>query len=83
MKKQEWVEHEHPAFGDHGREPAKETERLLGRTGMFPRKQWRKGKFSIIEPSEISFGQWELYPVDGDVMRFDTLKEAQDYADNL
>lgn len=82
-KRGEWKEQEHPSFGDHGKEPAKETEALLGRTGIFPRIQWTKGKFSIISPCEVTFDQYELYPVNGDVMRFDTLGEAQAYADSL
>jgi len=79
----EWKEQEHPIFGDHGREPASRTEKLLGRTGIFPKRQWISGKFSIIGPCEITFDAYELYPVDGDVRRFDSLQEAQKYANDL
>lgn len=71
-----WVRGEQISFRDY--------QSILGRGGVFPTLQWRKGEFSIIEPCEITFGQYELYPVDGnDVMRFDTLQEAKDYVDKL
>jgi len=35
----EWIEGEHPVFGDHGTEPAARTEAITGDPGMFPRKQ--------------------------------------------
>lgn len=80
---EDWMKIDHPIFGIGGREPADKTETLIGSTNMFPKKQWRKGEFSIIPPCEITFGQWELYPVNGDVERFDTLEKAQQRADEL
>lgn len=78
-----WEKTPHPVFGEGGSEPASETEKLINQNGMFPRIQWRKGIFSIIEPCGITFGQYELHPMDGDVMRFDTLEEAKEYADAI
>ena len=81
----EWTEGEHPIFGEHGVEPAIRTKELVPSLDIndFPLKQWRKGEFSIIPPCGITFGKYELYPVDGDIARFDTLEEAQHCADNL
>ena len=74
-KKNDWVEKEHRAYAH--------TVALIGDDGMMPKTQWTKGKYSIISPCGVTFGRYELYPVDGDVMRFDTLEEAQKYADAL
>lgn len=79
-----WQEREHPVFGNHGTEPAIQSEAVIGRSGMFPKKQWIKDDWSIIEPCGITFGQYELYKKDGslDVQRFKTLEEAQSFADS-
>lgn len=80
-KTEEWSEEEHGIFGEHGKEPAAETEKLLGRTGIFPRTVWRKGKYSIIPPCEITSGLWEAF--DGeDTPRFETLKAAQEWCES-
>lgn len=72
-----WKEEEHPIWGEGGRETEKLRE--LGYLQDFPQKIWRKGKYSIIPPCQVSFNQWELY--DGnDIQRFDTLEEAQNAA---
>lgn len=76
-----WEERPHPIFGEGGKEPASRTEKILGRTGIFPKKQWVSGVFSIIEPCEITFGMYELHPVNGDVARFATLEEAKKFAE--
>lgn len=75
-----WIEQAHPIWGEGGREEG--IHSILGVKSTFPKKQWRSGKYSIVEPSDISFGLYELYPVNGDdVARFDTLEEAQDFAE--
>lgn len=78
---EEWTEKPHPAWGMGGKE---ESVHDIIEKGMFPKTQWRKGKFSIIPPCGITFGKYELFPIgDSDVASFSSLKEAQDYADAL
>lgn len=76
MTTPEWREEEHPLFGDNGVEPAKHTEELLGKTNVFPRTIWRKGKFSIVPPCLITSGLWEMYN-GNDITRYNTLEEAK------
>jgi len=72
--KEEWIEMPHPIFGVGGKEPW--TPGTTGRF-TFPTTIWRKGKYSIIPPSDVSHNLWEIY--DGnDIERFDTLQEAQE-----
>ena len=78
IENETWVEGEHPIWGLGGKEA--DVHKHIS-PNMLPEKQWRKGIFSIIPPCGITFGQWELYPVDGDAMRFDTLEEAKAHAD--
>lgn len=74
-----WEEKQHPIWGKGG---IGENVHSLGLSVTFPKKQWRSGKFSIIEPCGITFGAYELF--DGkDVYRFDTLEEAKQKADNI
>lgn len=74
-----WTETDHPIWGIGGAENGVHS---LGIEFTFPKKIWRKGKYSIVEPCSATFESWETY--DGkDIARFDSLKEAQDYFDNL
>lgn len=77
----EWIEQAHPIFGKGG--PEEIVHDLVKTT--FPKRQWRSGGFSIIEPSDITFGQYEIYNKDvmDDPERFDTLEEAKDFAEKL
>lgn len=80
MIKESWKEEEHPIWGKGG----KETEALKNLEYLqdFPQKIWRKGKYSIIPPSKITFDRWELF--DGEyIKRFDTLEAAQEHVHNL
>lgn len=81
MSKLKWEEKEHPIFGKGGSEEG--AWDVVTDKNLFPRKQWKAGKFSIIPPCGVSFLQWELYPVNGDVERFNTLEEAQKRAEEL
>lgn len=77
-----WTKKDHSIWGKGGSEEHIHSLRPEF-VGDFPKEQWVSGEFSIIPPCGISFGQYELYPVDDDIRRFDTLKEAQDFAEEL
>jgi len=73
-----WKKQPHSVFGKGGREESIHT--LIETT--FPKWQWTSGKYSIIEPSDITDNDYELY--DGEnCHRFDTLKEAKQEAELL
>lgn len=77
--KDAWMLYHH-MFGEGG--SGSRIHTILGRKGVLPAKNWRKGKFSIIEPCEVTFGMYELF--DGvNILRFDSLREAKNCADNI
>ncbi len=72
MTKPIWTKKEHPSWAGL----------QLFDPGLLGRWQWRLGKFSIISPSKTTHGLYELF--DGnDIERFETLKEAQQWAETL
>ncbi len=76
-----WTKRVHPAFGSY-------PHSMKGLLGKCPVGKWqwlsldKDKKFSIISPSMATFGNFELF--DGEeVYRFETLKEAKEYAETL
>jgi len=72
-----WTKKPHPVWAD-----VKGVEGLTILAKLMPQHQWRSGDYSIISPSEISSGTYELFD-GGETYRFDSLKEAQIKAEEL
>lgn len=76
-----WKKQPHPVWGEGGEEEKiHEILKGIGDSSSFPKIQYvADNGFSIIPPCIITLNFYELYNGE-DIWRFDTLKEAKEFA---
>lgn len=81
MIRMAWEKIPHPHY-DRLEKLVPKNIRQFPRLPYSPKWQYKYLGMSIISPSDITFGQWELF--DGkEIYRFDQLKQAKEFGEEL